>query len=78
MQDWLQNLMGDPFPWLLEPDYPFTHYWWLMDILDQPADESDVKVAHLATPGQPLVRKIFARQHPGGYWGEDETKPYMA
>ena len=29
-------------------------------------------------PEQPLVREIFSLQHPEGYWGEDESKPYKA
>jgi len=36
-----------------------------------------VQAAHADIARLPLVRDIFARQHPRGHWGE-ETKPYMA
>jgi hypothetical protein len=32
----------------------------------------------VAIAQQPLVQELFARQHPDGHWGDDETKPYTA
>jgi hypothetical protein len=37
-----------------------------------------VQAARAAIPQQSLVKEIFALQHPEGYWGDDETKPYTA
>ena len=49
-----------------------------MDILGRPAGDAEVEEARTAIRRQPLVRELFALQHPDGYWGEDETKPYTA
>lgn len=74
----MQNLNGDPLPWLLEPGNPSVRYWTLVDILDRPANDPEVQQAKAAIPQQPLVQELFALQHPEGYWGDDETKPYTA
>ncbi len=81
MQDWQKSLKGDPsvtLAWLLEPENPSVRYWTLVDILDCPASDPEVQATRAAIAGQPLVQEIFALQHPQGYWGEDETKPYTA
>jgi len=78
MQDWQKSLKGDALPWLLEQDNPSVRYWTLVDILDRPADDPEVQAARAAIPHQLLVQELFALQHPQGYWGEDETKPYTA
>ncbi len=57
---------------------PSVRYWTLVDILDRPADDPKVLEARAALDQQPLVREVFALQHPEGYWGDDETKPYTA
>ncbi len=38
----------------------------------------EVQEAKSAIANQPLVKKLFALQHPEGYWGGDETKPHTA
>jgi hypothetical protein len=48
----------------------------LTDILDRPANDPELHEARAAFAYQPLARKLFALQHPEGYWGVDETKPY--
>ena len=78
MQNWQQHLNGDPLAWLLEPENPSVRYWTLMDILDRPAGDAEVQQARAAIAQQPLVKELFALQHPEGYWGDDETKPYNA
>jgi hypothetical protein len=78
MADWRKQLKGDPLPWLLEPENPSARYWTLVDILDRPADDAEAGAARAAIARQPLVKELFARQHPEGHWGEDETKPYTA
>ncbi len=78
MPDWRKSLRGNPLPWLLEAENPSARYWTLVDILDRPAGDPEVRAARAAVSKQPLVKALFARQHPEGYWGEDETKPHTA
>ena len=74
----LKRLNGDPLPWLLEIENPSVRYWTLTDILDRPTDDPEVRETKAIIARQPLVQDIFARQHPDGHWGDDETKPYTA
>ena len=69
---------GDALPWLLDPENPSVRYWTLIDILGRPANDPEVQEARAAIAHQPLVKELFALQHPEGYWGDDETKPYTA
>jgi hypothetical protein len=78
MQDPRRHLNGDPLPWLLDPENPSVRYWTLIDILDRPAEDAQVREARSAIARQPLAVQLFALQHPGGHWGDDETKPYTA
>lgn len=78
MQSWQKRQKGDSLPWLLEPENPSVRYWTLIDLLDRPAEAPEVQHARNAIARQPLVQQLFALQHPKGYWGDDETKPYTA
>ena len=78
MQNWQKHLNGDPLSWLLGPEDPSVRYWTLADILDRPISDPEVQEARAAIARQPLVKELFALQHPEGYWGDDETKPYTA
>ena len=78
MQSWQKHLNGDPLPWLLEPENPSVRFWTLIDILDRPAGDPEVQETRAAIAQQPLVKELFALQHPEGYWGDDETKPHTA
>ena len=78
MQNWQEHLNGDPLPWLLDPENPSVRYWTLIDILNRPASDPEVRDARAAIDRQPLAKELFALQHPEGYWGDDETKPYTA
>ena len=49
-----------------------------MDLLGRPVDDTEVLQARKPLLRQPLVEEIFSLQQPGGYWGEDEGKPYTA
>lgn len=77
MENWQKNLNGDPLPWLLDPENPSIRYWTLIDILDRPRTDPEVLEIRAAIAQQPLVKEIFALQHPGDSWG-DETKPHTA
>lgn len=74
----MQNLNGNPLPWLLDTENPSVRYWTLVDILDRHEDDPEVQEVRAAITHQPLVKELFALQHPKGYWGDDETKPYTA
>lgn len=78
MQDWLKRLNGNPLPWLLDPEAPSVRYWTLVDLLGRPLSDPDVQETRATIAQQPLVKKLFALQHPEGHWGDDETKPYTA
>jgi len=78
MQSWKKHLNGDPLPWLLDPENPSVRYWTLVDILDRPADDSEVQETRTAVAHQSLVKQLFTLQHPEGHWGDDETKPHTA
>jgi len=78
MPTWQKSLKGDPLPWLLEPENPSARYWTLVDVLERPAGDPEASEAREAIARQPLVQELFALQHPEGYWGDDETKPYTA
>ena len=78
MQNWQKHLNGDPLPWLLEPENPSVRYWTLIELLDWSISDPEVQEARAAIAQQPLVKEIFALQHPEGYWGDDETKPHTA
>jgi hypothetical protein len=75
MSEWKSLLKADPTDWLLEPDNPSVRYWMLVDVLGRPAE---AQKARAAIAQQPLVQELFAKQQPGGYWGDDESKPYTA
>ncbi len=78
MQNWQKHLNGDSLPWLLDPEDPSVRYWTLIDILDRPDHDPEVQAARAAITQQPLVKELFALQHPEGHWGDDETKPCTA
>ncbi|MBC7231896.1 MAG: hypothetical protein H5T68_01445 [Chloroflexi bacterium] len=63
-------------PWLLEPNNPSVRYLALRHLLELPEDDADVQTTRSAIPGSPIAAHIFARQAPGGYWG-DPTSPYL-
>lgn len=78
MENWQKQLNGDPISWLLEPENPSVRYWTLVDILDRPINDPEVLETRSAIADQPFVKELFTLQHPEGYWGEDESKPYTA
>ena len=78
MVNWRSSLISDPLDWLLEPENPSIRFWALTDLLDRPANDADVLQARQAIHQQPLVKELFALQHPDGHWGDDPTTPYSA
>ena len=72
------SLNSSPISWLMERSNPSVRYWTLVDVLRQPTDAPDAIQTREEISKQPIVLQIFKLQQPGGYWGEDETKPYTA
>lgn len=72
------HVNGDPMPWLLERENPSVRYWTLIDLLGRSPDDAAVLAARAAIGQSRLVTDLFARQHPDGHSGDDETKPYTA
>jgi len=54
--------------WLLEPSQPAARYRALVDLLDRPARDPEVRAAHARIPKTGWARKLFATQKRGGHW----------
>lgn len=70
------QMRGNPTGWLLEQDNPSVRYLTLCYLLGQPEDDAEVEVARATIPRSRVVERIFARQAPGGFWG-DPASPYQ-
>jgi hypothetical protein len=73
MSEWANERVIE---WLLEPENPSVRYWTLVDILDRPADDPEVRAARAAIPAWSPVAELLAAQKPDGYWaGRDYYIP---
>jgi len=62
--------------WLLEPENAPVRYWTLVDLLDRPTNDPEVRAAFAAIPGFPPVAVLLAVQKPDGFWaGRDYYIP---
>jgi hypothetical protein len=68
--EWLENLRGDPVPWLLEPQDPSVRHGTLVHILGRPRDDPEVIEAREAIPTYPPVAELLAAQKRDGYWAK--------
>ncbi len=68
--EWLNQLKGDPLPWLLEddPTNPGVRYFVLRDLLHRPPDDPEVAEAQRAVMSTGPVPIILDAQEPEGYW----------
>jgi len=68
----MQNLNGDPIPWLLNPEYPIRPLLdaWLIFLTDRQMTLK-YKKPEPRSFGQPLAKELFSLQHVKGYWGEE-------
>jgi len=71
-----KSVNADVMEWLLEPADPPVRFRALRDLLGRPEDSVDVQAAQAAIPTSPVIKRIFAKQQPGGFWG-DPTSPYQ-
>jgi len=77
MKDWKSSLKADPTDWLLEKDNPSVRYYTLVEILDRPLDDAEVKEAKEQIMKTGIVPKILEKQKNKGYW-EDPERFYSA
>ncbi len=70
MRDWHDRLKADPTGWLLDPDCPPVRYWTLVEILDLPPGDPQVRAAQASIAAYPPVAELLAAQGPEGHWGK--------
>ena len=58
----------DVLDWLLESNQPAVRYRALIDLLNCPASDSQVREAYSAIAKRGWARDILAQQNPAGYW----------
>jgi hypothetical protein len=76
MISWKAVLSESPIGWLLEEENPPVRYFTLRDILDKSEHDPDVAEAKKRIGDSLLVKRIFERQEPEGYW-EEPASPYL-
>ena len=54
--------------WLLATPEPALRWRTFTELLDRPADNSEVLQARSAIPDSPTVKALLASMHPDGYW----------
>lgn len=65
---WQDQLNDDPIPWLLEAEPPGVRYLVMRDILDAPADSSELCAARQAVHTEGPISSILAEMNEAGYW----------
>jgi len=67
---WQDELKGDSLAWLLEPADPGVRYLALRDLLDRPADDTELLAAQQAAHTQGPIATVLAAMAPEGCWAE--------
>ncbi len=60
--------MSAPLSWLLEPQDPGVRYLALRDLLDLPADDTELLAAQQTAHSHGPIAAILDKMHPQGYW----------
>jgi hypothetical protein len=68
IENWHDELRGDPVAWLLEEDNPSVRYFALRDILQLPHDDPELLDGQSAIMASKPVSDILAAQYPQGHW----------
>jgi hypothetical protein len=66
--DWIDNLRGNPLPWLLDDDAPPVRHLALPLLLDAPPDDPEVVAARRWAMASDPIASILAAQDPLGLW----------
>ncbi len=69
MKKFEEFISDDTINWLLEDDNPSVKYYTLVDLLEKPFDNQDVKTVKEQIMKTGVVPKILSKQELGGYWG---------
>lgn len=72
VKDWKHRLKADPTGWLLEAECSPVRYWTLVDILDRPSGDPEVRAAQALIPAYPPVAELLATQESEGHWGKED------
>jgi hypothetical protein len=72
MRDWKHKLKADPTVWLLDLECSPVRYWTLVDIVNRPPDDLEVRAAQAVIPTYPPVAELLATQERDGYWGKGD------
>lgn len=72
MNNWKSALNGDPTDWLLENNNPSVRYFTLIDILEKPEVDSEVREAKRDIMEIGVVPAILSKQNKAGYWENPE------
>lgn len=67
---WLDQLKGDPLPWLLESDSPAVRYLTLRDVCNRPLGDPELEAARSLAHTDGPIAAILAAMQPKGYWVE--------
>jgi hypothetical protein len=65
---WQEKLKGDTLSWLLEKDEPGVRYLAMRDLLDLPADDSDLASTQELAHEQGPISVILDEMDAAGYW----------
>jgi hypothetical protein len=65
---WVGALRADPLPWLLDGEVPAVRHLALVQLLDRPKDDPEVRHSSAAAMTADPVAAILSAQEPGGYW----------
>lgn len=65
---WLDGVRGDPLPWLLDDAAPAVRHLALRDLLDRPAEDSELRAAQDGAMHTDPIASILAARDPAGWW----------
>jgi hypothetical protein len=68
---WENQLKRNPITWLLESENPGVRYLAIRDLLDKPADDSELISIRQAAHTQGPIHNILESMQPEGYWAEE-------
>jgi hypothetical protein len=70
MTGWLDRLLDDPLPWLLDETVPAVRHLALRQLLDRGPDDPAVLEAQAGAMGSDPIAAILAAQDPAGWWAK--------
>jgi hypothetical protein len=68
--EWQTQLKANSIDWLLEPENPGVRYLALRDLLDRPAEDSELTAARIEAHKSGPIAKVLDKMQPEGYWSK--------